>query len=356
VGYNGSVQGIAAALTIHNQPAYDTLVIDDSADGASHTSPAVVLSAGGITGLAPYPITFTSFSVNTLTVLGGTGSNIFIVAGTPATASTTLNTGPGTNTVNLQATGVPTTLSGNPAGTNTLVGPNATTTWNITGADAGSVAGGSAAAGFSGYGNLTGGSGANIFSIFDGGSLSGTITGGGGPATLDYSAGWSDTVIVDLQTGQATAVAGGVSGILNVNGANGGGLGLYNLLIGVGGNTLTGGVGRQNLLVAGGSFSTLIGGDSYDLLIGGTTTYDTESGLGSWHAIATYWVTASDPTTWVYDLTTPNGVPLLDATTVTGNGGNNTMTGNGELALIYTDTADFITGFASAYYTVGISP
>jgi hypothetical protein len=56
---------------------------------------------------------------------------------------------------------------------------------------------------------------------------------------------------VDLRTGFATGVGGGVSSIINVDGANSGGPGLYNLLIGNGGNVLIGGSGRRNILVAG---------------------------------------------------------------------------------------------------------
>jgi hypothetical protein len=42
------------------------------------------------------------------------------------------------------------------------------------------------------------------------------------------------------------------SNIQNVTGGNGGGaVGLYNVLIGKGGGTLTGGTGRRNLLIAG---------------------------------------------------------------------------------------------------------
>jgi hypothetical protein len=57
-------------------------------------------------------------------------------------------------------------------------------------------------------------------------------------------------------------------------GRNGGGAGVYNVLVGNGGNVLTGGNGRCNLLIAGSSASTLHGGDDDDILIGGRTAYD----------------------------------------------------------------------------------
>jgi hypothetical protein len=51
-----------------------------------------------------------------------------------------------------------------------------------------------------------------------------------------------------------------------------------------------------------------------------------------------------------------NGVPLLDATVITGNGGGNTLIGAGELALIYTDGQDNLTSFLSGSRKIRISP
>jgi hypothetical protein len=187
--------------------------------------------------------------------------------------------------------------------------------------------------------DLTGGPGANIFVFDDGAGVDGTIDGGGGPNTLDYSA-YSSSVVVDLQTGSATGVAGGIVNIRNVTGGSGGGPGVYNLLVGNGGNVLTGGDGRRNLLIAGASASTLFGGNDDDILIGGTTAYDTEAGLASLQAIMNYWSsTTDDYATRVANLLSGNGVPLLDASMVHNNGGGNTLTGNhggaGEMNLFY---------------------
>jgi hypothetical protein len=46
----------------------------------------------------------------------------------------------------------------------------------------------------------------------------------------------------------------------------------------------------------------------------------------------------------------------LDATTVTGNGGGNTMRGNGGTALIYTDGQDAIDNVFAATSLVTIAP
>jgi hypothetical protein len=93
-------------------------------------------------------------------------------------------------------------------GSDTIVGPNADRTWNVTGEGSGSLAGLT----FSGIENLSGGSGADVF-VFDGGSVAAT-SGGGGADTLDLSA---DTtgVVVDLSDGTAS-YAGDLSGIESV--------------------------------------------------------------------------------------------------------------------------------------------
>ena len=108
--------------------------------------------------------------------------------------------------------------------------------------------------------------------------------------------------------------------------------------------------------MAGGSASTLIGGDGEDLLIGGTTAYDLEPGLVDWLAIANYWAGTDDFATRSANLQSGNGVPLLDATTVTGNGGGNTMRGNGGTALISTDGQDARDNVFAATSLVTIAP
>jgi hypothetical protein len=204
---------------------------------------------------------------------------------------------------------------------------------------------------------LVGGSGGDTFRFADGAALGGSI-GGGGAGTLDYSA-YTTSVVVNLQTGLATGVGGTVSGIVTVTGGSGtpAGAGVYNLLIGNGGNTLNGGFGRPNILVAGGSASTLNAGDGQDLLIAGSTAYDTDPALASWLQIAAYWAGSGDDYgTRVANLLGGSGVPLLDGSVVSGNGGGNVLNGTGALALLYTDGADSIAGFDPLSQQVAISP
>jgi hypothetical protein len=228
-------------------------------------------------------------------------------------------TGVGAGFLNVQS------FVGSAAGGNTLLGPNAPTVWNLSGVDTGTLSGGFS---FANFGSLTGGSAADSFVFANGAAVSGNIDGGGDTNALNYAA-YSTTVIVDLQTGSATGVGGTVAHIRDVTGGSGGGAGVYNILVGNGGNVLTGGDGRRNLLIAGATPSTLIGGNQDDILIGGTTAYDQEAGLTSLNAIMAYWSgTADDYATRVANLLSGTGVPLLDATKVTNNGGGNTLTGH----------------------------
>jgi hypothetical protein len=330
----GTLTGITGSITLTNT-SLTTLSLDDSGDPNFET--------GTITG----------------TAVTGLGMPSGVAVNYTGLYSLTVSTGSGGATVTATSTSITTSVIGAGSASNTLVGPDAATTWNVTGSNTGSIP--ALSVYFFGFQNLTGGAGNNTFVFSDGAALSGTLTGGGGTNTLDYSA-YTTSVVVDLEPAvdSATGVGGAISGITTVIGGSGapGTPGLYNLLIGsdVGGDTLQGGTGRRNLLVAGGGASTLIGGDGEDLLIGGTTIYDTDPALANWLAIAAYWAGTDDFATRSANLQSGNGVPLLDATTVTGNGGGNTMQGNGGVALIYTDGQDSIDNGFAATSLVTIAP
>jgi hypothetical protein len=147
--------------------------------------------------------------------------------------------------------------------------------------------------------------------------------------------------LFQTQPGFATGIAGGVSGICYVTGGNG--PGGYNILVGDGGNVLTGGNGRRNLLIAGNNMtgstaSTLIGGDDEDILIAGTTDYD--SNLAALEDIMNVW-TGGDPLYQTFAdrvnrLTNDASYAFsLNPQTVHSNGGGNTLTGKagGSMAL-----------------------
>lgn len=169
--------------------------------------------------------------------------------------------------------------------------------------------------------------------------FAGTLTlNGSGTDKLDYSAfNFVTDVYVNLQTGEATNLTA-FSGIRDVTGGQG-----NNILVGDGhGNTLIGGNSR-NLLIAGGSdFSgqgdTLIGGNDEDILIAGFTDYDTDK--DSLRAIMNAWTSPDFYADRVAGLTTGATGPLLDATTVHSNGGNNNLQGNAGFDLFFANLAN----------------
>jgi hypothetical protein len=305
------------------------------------------------------PVTV-NLAAGTASGVGGSVSNILTLRGGAGNDSLTGNAAgttffvasPGNDTVTGLAGSINFLFNADANGT-------ADSTWSITAQNSGTLTFPGATTTFSGVQNLYGGgSGSATFVFADGAGVDGNIQGStlGGINSLNYAA-YSSSVVVDLQTHTGTGVGGSVLNIQNVTGGTGGPAGSYNLLIGNGGNTLNGGTGRRNILVAGGAASTLNGGDQEDLLIAGfSLTYDTEAGLVSWQAIAAYWAGTDDFNTRVFNLTNGNGVPRLDASTVTGNGGGNTLNGTGELAWIFTDGNDTIIGFDPGYGVMPIVP
>ncbi|WP_197997539.1 cadherin domain-containing protein, partial [Gimesia panareensis] len=86
-------------------------------------------------------------------------------------------------------------------GSNTLVSANQTTDWLIDGTNSGSLLSG--AVSFSNVENLTGNAGADNFVFQDGGQITGTLSGGNGSDSIDFSA-VTSAVNVDLQNSSAT--------------------------------------------------------------------------------------------------------------------------------------------------------
>jgi hypothetical protein len=393
-------------VTIAAGDGTTTLNVDASADAADLGN--VVLSGSSLAGLSLGTINFGAGGINSLNITGGDGNNVYTIAGTPANQGTTLNTGGGADTVNVQATTFALTVNSasgsgadvitlgnvgnqlsdimagvnlNASGTDALVlndqgftsGRAFTVADTMIGWDVVTVA-------YSGLGsvkinggtggntfeiltmsltaavNIVGGGSGNTFAFADGASLNGNIVGSGAD-TLNYTA-YSTSVVVDLQTGLATGIGGSVSGIATIYGGSAGpvGSGVFNLLIGSGGNTLVGGTGRPNIVVAGSGPGTLNGGDGQDLLIAGYTAYDTDPALTNWLQIAAYWAGTDDYGTRIANLASGTGVPLLDGTVASGNGGGNILVGAGGLAFIYSDGLDSVSGFDPGFQIFPTSP
>jgi Ca2+-binding RTX toxin-like protein len=177
-------------------------------------------------------------------------------------------------TVNLQRGTAPaiggfsniTNVLGGKSGEDTLIGRDQTTTWNLTGFNAGHIAGTpfQSAFYFSGFENLAGGAAPDTFTIFNAGGVSGAVDGGSGftladgtPSidTLDYSR-RSTGVVVDLTRGLIPGVGLAVD---------------TERVIGTPKDDLLRGDGRDNILHGGGGFDILVGLDGNDTLIAGNT-------------------------------------------------------------------------------------
>jgi Ca2+-binding RTX toxin-like protein len=131
-------------------------------------------------------------------------------------------------------------------------------------------------------GSITAGAGNDTFQIFTGAEITGTLDGGGGANTLDYSQ-YVGNVLVDLLAGSATAT-GGIAHIQQVNGSQG-----NDLLVGnANSSTLNGGT-RRNVLIGGAGQATLDASHSTgdNILIGGRTDWDMN--LAALEAIMVEW-------------------------------------------------------------------
>src|SRR5262249_27191790 len=121
---------------------------------------------------------------------------------------------------------------------------------------------------FSSLQNLVGGASNDAFAFINGGSLAGSIDGGGGSNTLDYS-GYTGDVTVNLRLGTASQVLGGIANIADVLGSIG-----NDLIVGdANPNVLVGGTGR-NIIIGGAGAGQITGGGRDNILIGGTTVWD----------------------------------------------------------------------------------
>jgi Ca2+-binding RTX toxin-like protein len=241
-------------------------------------------------------------------------------------------------------------LNGN-GGNDVLWGPDMPgNQWYITATDAGSLG----PVHWTHIGNLVGGASWDVFRLSNGVSGSGTIDGSGGGNLLDYAA-YTTGVTVNLATGVATNVAGGIVHIQSATGGSGDDLlvgnAQDNVLLGNGGNdTLQGGRGHDilvggdgndtlqggpnpSVLIGGAGSDTLTGGNGDDLLIAGATSYDADT--AALVAIRNEWKRLDES----YDQRVSNlsgqtsgglnGTYVLNTTTVPDDGVADTLTGGG---------------------------
>ncbi|MGA9852407.1 MAG: hypothetical protein WBR15_05690, partial [Gammaproteobacteria bacterium] len=236
-GIGGSFSGISILIGSGNA--------GDQLTGPNQTNTWQITSANGGT--------VDGFQFNSIANLtGGNSSNAFILAG--GSLSGNINGGSGT------------------ASGNSLQGGNGSNTWTITGANQGTVTG--IGGSFSNIGSLIGGTGADDFIFDNGATLSGTVDGGGGNDTLDWSAytiARNVTITgpgsLDGVQGTEASIAGGFNNITNIIGANGTG-GLLNSLTGPNSTNIwdvtASNAGTLNGALSFSNFQTLIGGSGAD--------------------------------------------------------------------------------------------
>ena len=301
-GFMGAINGGSGITTIHAAAQNNYWDINGTNSGTilgvlnSFMSPGnatLNLMGGGFSDT----YTFGYFSSLNGTIDGTGGTNGFAVIIGPNANTSWYITGPNSGSIGyrlLAFKDVPYLLGGyeddmfifGPGGSltgdinggygdNTVVGPNTNIQWWVTGPNAGTLGYGNY---FLNIENLAGGAGQDVFNFLPGGYLTGGINGGGGENWLDYGS-LDYIVYVDLAVGVATDIVGGV---VNVQSVIGSAVGDNCLIGGAAGGVLVA-HGAGNTVIGGGGPSVLIGGygknlieagGSDDLIIAGSTIYD----------------------------------------------------------------------------------
>jgi hypothetical protein len=194
----GNVQGIRGVLNIQDATAEGANIwVDDSADPSAQT---VTLSIFGvdpwtaITGMAPAAVNLRDASTKDLWLKASSANDTFLVNGYIPCP--------------------PVAIVGASGTADTLIGPNTANTWVLNAANGGVL---NKTWTFVNMANLVGGSSSDTFKFLAGGSLSGTLNGGGGSNTVDFSGTGGIAVMVNLQTDAATAIHdGGPGGFFSI--------------------------------------------------------------------------------------------------------------------------------------------
>jgi hypothetical protein len=290
----------ATNFTIHDPQAGDIINIVDDPGSPENGFQSTQVNGGGLE-LVNFA-NKTNVKIDNTSGSGGDTFNVNDPNSAAGLASLSLLAGGNGDTFDVMAalaSGASLSITGS-GGNNALNGPNQADVWDITSVNGGSIAG--VVASFTDIQNVGGGSVQDVFA-FQGGRLTGKITGGSGFEWLDYSA-VTNAVNVNLATGAVTLVnSGGVGGVTNVNNvigsstggdkitgdSAGGYLEAHN-----GGNSVTAGSGRS-VIVGGFGVSLLQGGLADDLIIGGKTIFDGDgnANIVAKDAILTEWLSSA---------------------------------------------------------------
>lgn len=323
-GFTGLVNGGGGSNTLNFSASTSAITVDVTANNA------------GTINTAGVSFGFVSFQNWT----GGSGNNTVAFAN-GKTLSGTINGGHGTNTMDFAAYTVPMTVY-------------------VNGNNTGKVAGTGFSVNFTAMQSWIGGTGNDTVKFANGAAMSGSLTGGGGTDTLNYSA-YLTGVRVDLATGAATGAAGGISGFANVIGGWGNDILIgdssanvltagqgNSVLVGNGGNdTLIAGSGRD-ILIGGSGTSSLTGGAGQDILIGGATSYD--NNVAALVSLMAEWsrtdISLAARISHLNGTTTGgrNGTDVLNATTIAANSAADHLTGGSGLDWFLANANDVVTG------------
>jgi acrosin len=368
----GTINGGGGANGIAGDNAGDSFAITGPNAGSIATLiPAGFVNIGNLAGgTGNDSFTFVTGGSLTGTINGGAGTNTitgdnagdaFSITGSNAGSIATLLSAGFTNVQNLVGgtgddsftfvTGgsLAGTINGG-AGTNTVTGDNAGDAFSITGSNAGSIAT-LLSAGFVNIGNLAGGTGNDSFAFVTGGSLAGTINGGGGTNTVTGDNAGDTFAITGANAGSiATLLPAGFVNIENLVGGTGndsfvfaGGTLAGNIDGGAGTDTLIGDNGGRTFTITGpnsGTVSTILGGtfgnvenlagetgpDTFQFATGGTLSGNIDGGAGTDTLIG-------DDTGRTFTITGPNsgtvsgilGGSFTDVENLTGGAGNDTF-------------------------------
>ena len=230
-------------------------VVGDGANDAFTVTSNLVTVASPLSGNTPVPIA--PQNIHSVTINGGMGDDVFTIAGTALGTTTSVNTGTGADTVNVEATAGPTTVNlggsnasvvnvgslapatggiiDNVQGNLTVVG-NGDDTMNVD--DTGSTAAktgtlnattltglntGASGITYSGLANLTVslGSGGNTFTVANtAGGTSTTVNSGNGTDTVNVTA-TSSPLTVNTQTGPGTVNVQAIGAAASINAGGG---------------------------------------------------------------------------------------------------------------------------------------
>jgi hypothetical protein len=177
-------------LTVNAQGGWNFLYVQDL---GSTVGQQLTLAGSTLTRSGSASITFAGFLA--LTVNAGSGDDTFTVTAVPTGTNVSLNGGQGTNT---------------------LAGPDTNNTWRL-GGSGGTLDG---TVTFLRMANLVGGAGNDLFVLSNGAGVTGSIDGGAGTDTLDYSA-YTTGVAVNLSAGTATGIKGGIRRVERAVGGSG---------------------------------------------------------------------------------------------------------------------------------------